>query len=57
MDKILQKEAALQGLLVHANSPYNDGWTREFYKQEYEKQKRKLERQKKRMGRRSTGKQ
>jgi hypothetical protein len=32
--------ASLTELLVQANSPYNDGWTREFYREEYEKVKR-----------------
>jgi hypothetical protein len=27
---------------VHANSPYNDGWTQEFYKKLYEKEVKKL---------------
>jgi hypothetical protein len=26
-------------LNIHANSPYNDGWTREFYKDEIEHSK------------------
>lgn len=30
----------LTELLVQAESPYNDGWTREFYQQEYDRLKR-----------------
>ena len=29
---------------VHANSPYNDGWTQELYKQLHEKELKKLKR-------------
>ena len=29
---------------VHANSPYNDGWTQELYKELYEKELKKLKR-------------
>lgn len=27
-------------LLVQATSPYNDGWTREFYQEQYDKARR-----------------
>ena len=27
---------------VHANSPYNDGWTQDLYKKLYEKELKKL---------------
>ena len=36
----------LLNLKVHANSPYNDGWTREFYEKLYQKELKKLEKKK-----------
>lgn len=37
----------LLNLKVHANSPYNDGWTQEMYREMYEKERKKLEKQNK----------
>lgn len=46
IDKKLQQEIRLGQLKVHAQSPYNDGWTREAYQKEYEKLLKKIEKQK-----------
>ena len=42
ISKKLQLEVNIMQYKVHANSPYNDGWTRELYKEMYDKEKEKL---------------
>lgn len=37
-----QREVRALGYKVHANSPYNDGWTREFYQKQYEQEIKKM---------------
>lgn len=46
MDKKLERQITLMKLKVQANSPYNDGWTQEFYKKEYEKLAKKIKKDK-----------
>ena len=36
-EKIWELKNTLTEYMVQANSPYNDGWTQEFYHQEAEK--------------------
>ena len=38
----LEREIIAQGYKTHANSPYNDGWTREFYQKQYEQEIKKM---------------
>lgn len=42
----IDAEVELMKLKVQANSPYNDGWTRELYQNLYEKELKKLEKRK-----------
>lgn len=39
---ILDLKSTLTEYMIQANSPYNDGWTQEHYKQEAEKIEEKL---------------
>ena len=43
----LDKEILLMNYKIHAESPYNDGWTQDFYREQYNKLKKKLEKKKK----------
>ena len=43
-DKRFEIELTAMKYKVHANSPYNDGWTQELYKNLYEKEVKKLKR-------------
>ncbi len=42
VNKQLEIELNAAKYKVHANSPYNDGWTQELYKELYEKEIKKL---------------
>jgi hypothetical protein len=42
VDKEFEIELNIMKYHVHATSPYNDGWTQEFYKELYEKELKKL---------------
>ncbi len=44
VDKKFEAELNMMKYHVHATSPYNDGWTQEFYKGLYEKELKKLKR-------------
>jgi len=56
MEKLIKQKVLVGQLSVHATSPYNDGWTQEFYRKEYEKQKKKLERAERQLAGRDAGK-
>ncbi len=42
VNKQLEIELNAAKYKVHANSPYNDGWTQELYRELYEKEIKKL---------------
>ena len=42
LDKKSEIELNAMKYKVHANSPYNDGWTQELYRELYEKEIKKL---------------
>lgn len=42
IDEKFQIECNMMNYKVHANSPYNDGWTQELYKNLYEEELEKL---------------
>jgi len=42
IDRKFQIELNVMKYRVHANSPYNDGWTQELYKKLYKKELKKL---------------
>ena len=42
IDKKFEIELNVMKYSVHANSPYNDGWTQEFYKELHKKELKKL---------------
>ena len=44
LDKKSEIELNIMKYSIHANSPYNDGWTQELYKQLHEKELKKLKR-------------
>ena len=44
LDKKSEIELNIMKYNIHANSPYNDGWTQELYKQLHEKELKKLKR-------------
>jgi len=48
---------SLSNLWVHANSPYNDGWTQEMYKKLYEKELKKQKRYEQNRSKQATNKQ
>lgn len=45
-DKKLQDKILLGQLKIQAESPYNDGWTQEGYRKEYEKLLKKMDKKK-----------
>ena len=47
----------LLNLQVHANSPYNDGWTQEMYRKLYEKELKKQKRYEQNRSKQATNKQ
>lgn len=46
IDKKIQDQVLLGQLKINAESPYNDGWTREAYREEYEKLLKKIQKKK-----------
>ena len=44
INKKFEIELNLTKYSVHANSPYNDGWTQDHYRKLYEKELKKLKR-------------
>lgn len=44
LDKKSEIELNIMKYSIHANSPYNDGWTQELYKNLHEKEVKKLKR-------------
>lgn len=44
IDRKFEIELNITKYSVHANSPYNDGWTQELYKELYKKELKKLKR-------------
>ncbi len=49
MNKKLEQKILLMQLKIQAFSPYNDGWTQEFYHKEYKKLLKKLKKGKKKL--------
>jgi hypothetical protein len=41
-EKVYDLKNTLTEYMIQANSPYNDGWTQEYYKQEAEKIEQEL---------------
>jgi len=47
IDKKIQDQIRLGQLKIQAESPYNDGWTQEGYRKEYEKLLKKIQKKNK----------